>query len=47
VLAAINKARPLVSDRQAAPEMDKVFRSFVDKATGAKGPNGKSQSAKA
>jgi pilus assembly protein CpaE len=32
--AAINKARPLVSDRQAAPEFDKAFRSFVDKATG-------------
>jgi pilus assembly protein CpaE len=47
VLAAINKARPLVADRQLAPEMDKMFRSFVDKATGAKALNGKSQSAKA
>ncbi|MBI3282188.1 MAG: AAA family ATPase [Acidobacteria bacterium] len=34
VLASINKARPLVSDRQAAPEWDKAFRAFVDKATG-------------
>jgi pilus assembly protein CpaE len=32
-LAAINKARPLVADRQAAPEIDKAFRAFVDKAT--------------
>jgi pilus assembly protein CpaE len=36
VTAAINKARPLVADRQVAPEFDKAFRSFVDKATGAK-----------
>ena len=32
-LAAINKGRPLVADRQFAPEVDKLFRSFVDKAT--------------
>jgi pilus assembly protein CpaE len=32
-LAAINKARPLVSDRQAFPEIDKSIRAFVDKAT--------------
>lgn len=32
-LAATNKARPLVADRQFAPEIDKTFRSFVDKAT--------------
>jgi pilus assembly protein CpaE len=38
VLAAINRARPLVADRQAAPEMDRLFRAFVDKATGAKTP---------
>jgi pilus assembly protein CpaE len=37
-LAAINRARPLVADRQAAPEMDRLFRAFVDKATGAKTP---------
>jgi pilus assembly protein CpaE len=36
MLAAINKARPLAADRQAAPEWDKAFRGFVDKATGAK-----------
>lgn len=34
VLASLNKARPMVSDRQAAGEMDRVFRTFVDKATG-------------
>ena len=38
MLAAINRARPLVADRQAAPEMDRLFRAFVDKATGAKNP---------
>ena len=32
-LGAVNKARPLVSDRQFAPEMDKALRAFVDKAT--------------
>ncbi len=32
-LAATNKARPLVADRQFAPEIDKTIRSFVDKAT--------------
>jgi pilus assembly protein CpaE len=32
-LAAINKARPLVADRQVAPEIDKAIRAFVDKAT--------------
>ena len=32
-LAAINKARPLVSDRQAFPDADKSIRAFVDKAT--------------
>jgi pilus assembly protein CpaE len=36
ILASINKARPLVTDRQAVPEWDKAFRSFVDKATGGK-----------
>lgn len=37
-LAAVNKARPLVADRQSAPEADKSFRAFVDKAT--KGQSG-------
>ncbi len=32
-LAAVNKARPLISDRQAAGDADKSFRSFVDKVT--------------
>lgn len=36
VLAAINRARPVVSDRQAAGEWDRAFRAFVDKALGAK-----------
>jgi pilus assembly protein CpaE len=36
MLAAVNKARPMVADRQAAGDQDKVFRAFVDKATGVK-----------
>lgn len=32
-LASINKGRPLVADRQTAPEIDKALRAFVDKAT--------------
>jgi pilus assembly protein CpaE len=36
VLAAINRARPFVASREAAGELDRVFRSFVDKATGRK-----------
>jgi pilus assembly protein CpaE len=36
MLASLNKGRPMVSDREAAPELDKSFRAFVDKATGAK-----------
>jgi pilus assembly protein CpaE len=31
--SSINKARPLVADRKFAPEIDKAFRAFVDKAT--------------
>jgi pilus assembly protein CpaE len=31
--SSINKARPLVADRKLAPEVDKAFRTFVDKAT--------------
>jgi pilus assembly protein CpaE len=34
VLQSINKGRPFVSDRQAAGDLDKVFRAFVTKATG-------------
>ncbi len=33
MLPSINKARPLAADRQSAPEWDKAFRAFVDKAT--------------
>jgi pilus assembly protein CpaE len=36
MLASVNKARPMVADRQAAGDQDKVFRAFVDKATGVK-----------
>ncbi len=36
VVAAINRGRPCVADRQAAPEFDRAMRSFVDKATGAR-----------
>ncbi|MSV27644.1 MAG: CobQ/CobB/MinD/ParA nucleotide binding domain-containing protein [Bryobacterales bacterium] len=36
MLAAVNRARPVVADRQAAPELDKVLRAFADKATGVK-----------
>jgi pilus assembly protein CpaE len=34
--AAVNKGRPFVADREAAGELDRAFRAFVDKATGAK-----------
>jgi pilus assembly protein CpaE len=34
VLTAINRARPLVADRQAAGDLDRAFRAFVEKATG-------------
>lgn len=36
MLASVNKGRPMVGDRQAAGDQDRVFRAFVDKATGAK-----------
>lgn len=36
MLASINRARPLVTDRQAFPEMDRILRAFADKATGVK-----------
>ena len=36
VIAAINKARPFVVNREQAGDLDRLFRSFVDKATGAK-----------
>jgi Flp pilus assembly CpaE family ATPase len=36
VVAAINRGRPFIADRQAAGDLDRIFRAFVDKATGAK-----------
>jgi pilus assembly protein CpaE len=36
VTAAINRGRPFIADRQAAGDLDRIFRAFVDKATGAK-----------
>lgn len=36
VLTAINKGRPFVADRASAGDLDRIFRAFVDKATGAK-----------
>jgi len=34
VLASINKSRPFVVNREAAGDLDRVFRQFVDKAAG-------------
>jgi pilus assembly protein CpaE len=36
VIASINKSRPFVANREMAPELDRAFRAFVDKATGRK-----------
>jgi pilus assembly protein CpaE len=36
VLRAVNRARPFVVNREAAPDLDKAFRAFVDKAGGTK-----------
>ncbi len=36
VIASINKARPFVANREEAGDLDRVFRAFVDKATGRK-----------
>jgi hypothetical protein len=36
VIASINKARPFVANREQAGDLDRIFRTFVDKATGAK-----------
>jgi pilus assembly protein CpaE len=35
VIASINQARPFVANREQAGELDRIFRAFVDKATGA------------
>jgi hypothetical protein len=37
VIASINKARPFVANREQAADLDRIFRQFVDKATGKKG----------
>jgi pilus assembly protein CpaE len=34
VIASINKGRPFVANREQAGDLDRVFRAFVDKATG-------------
>ena len=36
MLSSINKARPLVANREQAADLDRVIRAFVDKATGGK-----------
>jgi len=36
VIASINKGRPFVANREQAGELDRIFRAFVDKATGGK-----------
>lgn len=33
VLASVNKGRPFISDREAAGDLERSFRAFVDKAT--------------
>ncbi len=42
VLAAINRGRPFVANREAAGDLDRVFRLFVDKATGRRKEEAKS-----
>jgi Flp pilus assembly CpaE family ATPase len=36
VIASINKGRPFVANREQAGDLDRIFRNFVDKATGGK-----------
>ncbi|HKC87861.1 MAG TPA: hypothetical protein VKG02_17890, partial [Blastocatellia bacterium] len=36
VIASINKGRPFVANREQAGDLDRLFRGFVDKATGRK-----------
>ena len=43
VIVSINKARPFVANREQAPDLDRTFRAFVDKATG--GRKGKAATA--
>ena len=47
VLAAVNKSRPFVADRQEAGALDGAFRAFVDKATGRKKEAGDTEAAPA
>jgi pilus assembly protein CpaE len=42
VIASINKARPFVANREQSGDLDRVFRSFVDKATGRRKEDAKS-----
>jgi len=35
-VAAVNRGRPFVADRASAGDLDRAFRAFVDKATGAR-----------
>ncbi|MBI1788889.1 MAG: P-loop NTPase [Acidobacteria bacterium] len=41
MLAAVNRARPMAANRESAGELDRIFRAFVDKATGGKQPAAK------
>jgi pilus assembly protein CpaE len=36
VIASINKGRPFVANREQAGDLDRIFRAFVEKATGGK-----------
>jgi pilus assembly protein CpaE len=36
VIGSINQARPFVANREQAGDLDRIFRAFVDKATGRK-----------
>lgn len=38
VLNSMNRGRPFVANREAAGDLDRVFRAFVDKAAGARKP---------
>src|SRR3954466_1386660 len=44
VIASINKSRPFVANREQAGELDRLFRAFVDKATGRRKEEGSAES---
>jgi len=44
VIASINKGRPFVANREQAGELDRLFRAFVDKATGRRKEEGSAES---